>query len=87
MKRKAIKPFIRYFDLNHGEDIPQVITEILCELGYDLYESPIPMSDGVFISNVPLTEGWLYKNYQRYGLKLRGWYPDDKDNELDLRTW
>jgi len=84
--RKAKRPFVRYVRLDYGEDIATGISEVLSELGYDLFESPLE-SGGVFISNVPLTEGWLYKNYRQFGLKLHGWVPDDKDTELDLRTW
>lgn len=86
MKRKAVKPFIRHVHLAYGEDIPQGVAETLCELGYDLFESPVDGGD-IFISNVPLTEGWFYKNYQKFDLKLRGWVPDDKDTELYIRRW
>lgn len=85
MKRNK-KPFIRHVHLNHGEDIPTDVCSTLYELDYDIYESPIDGHD-VFISNVPLTEGWFFKNYQHYDLKLRGWVPDDKDTELDSYNW
>ena len=75
--------------MGYNDEIPQDITDSLCELGYDLYELPFngPMDGGLLLSNVPLTEGWLFKNYQKFDLKLRGWVPEDKDAELELRTW
>lgn len=81
MKRKAIKPFIRYIRLGYGVDT-QPWAEVLQELGYILYSNPVE-DGGVFISNIPLTENWLFDNAKKFGIKLRGWKAVDGEDELD----
>lgn len=86
MKRKAPKPFIRYIDLDYGDNI-QPWADVLFELGYSLYEMPIMQTTGVFLSNVPLTQKWLEKNHKRFDIKLYGWKPTEPDEELDNYLW
>jgi hypothetical protein len=86
MKQKALKPFIRYIRLDYGHEV-QPWAEILSELGYTLYEMPTENYDGIFVSNVPLTQKWVMANNNRFNIKLHGWKPNAPDEELDEYNW
>ncbi len=83
--KKRFKPFVRYIRCDWGEDINQGIQDTFAELGFTLYSNPVE-EGGVFISNFPLTEGWLQCNHQKFGipLKLMRGYKPEGNEELDV---
>ncbi len=85
--KKRTKPFIRHICLEQTENIPDCIGEVLTESGLTVYEDPSGEGDLYFVSNRPLTWGWLRKNAKKYQIDekwlARGFGDVPNSQELD----
>jgi len=73
LKRKQ-KKYVRYIYLDYNNEISPW-DEVLLDLGCTLYECPVD-DTGFFVANFDLTEDWLFKNANRFDIKIpRGWKP------------